>query len=143
MKEVVAAALLWLGQNTAYEIPETRPEVVVEPHLVIQNLQGVAQTDFYGLYDPRDNRIWLSEQVDLDTTAGQAKLVHELVHWLQDEAGFKQYACFGETEFEAYALQERFEKEHGMDSSVKWLWVMGEYSCPPPFAPDHTRPAGY
>lgn len=140
MKEFLAAALVWLGQNTAYEIPEVVPEVVSLPHSEIQRIQGVDHGDFYGFYDPEANRVVFSERVDLETVRGRAKLVHELVHFLQDEAGFKTYRCYGETEFEAYGLQERFEESKGLDSSVNWLWVMQKYQCPPAFAPDHTHP---
>jgi hypothetical protein len=140
MKDVVAAVLMWLGQATAYEMPATPPSIEVEAHAAIQQIQGVSHGDFYGFYDPDANRIVLSERLDLDTDRGRGKLVHELIHWLQDETGLKSYRCYGERELEAYSVQERFEKAHGLESSVNWLWVMHKYRCPPAFAPDHTHP---
>ena len=140
MREVLAAAVVWLAQNTMYELPDTRPEIVVKPHTAVRDLQGVDHDDFFALYDPERNRIVLSERIDLGTVPGRAKLVHELVHWLQYEAGFKTYRCYGEREFEAYAAQESYERAHAAASSVNWVWVIGHYQCPPAFAPDHTHP---
>lgn len=134
MNEAVAAVILWLSQHTAYDIPSQPPQVVVEQHSVIQSIQQ-AQGDFWGAYDYRFNRVWLSDRVDLDSVHGRSFLAHELVHWLQDEARYRTYACYGETEFEASAIQERYQEDHGGDSTVNWVDVAARYTCPPAFVP--------
>jgi hypothetical protein len=69
--------------------------------------------ELVALYDDADRRILLPAGWTGSTPAELSVLVHELVHHLQASEG-RRYACGGEREAEAYAVQAR------------WLALFGE-----------------
>jgi hypothetical protein len=50
-------------------------------------------------------------------------LVHELVHFLQDESG-KQFDCLATREREAYVLQTKFVQEHGVGEVPNDMYML-------------------
>lgn len=64
-----------------------------------------------GLYLPDADKIYLREGLDLDDPRHQSVLVHELVHYVQDQLGVVGTA--DQLEAQAYALQERWLREQG------------------------------
>ena len=62
-----------------------------------------------GLYLPDRDKIYLLDSLDLDDPRHQSILVHELVHYVQDQLGVT--GTVQQLEDQAYALQERWLRE--------------------------------
>lgn len=64
-------------------------------------------------------RIIFNHDIGYDATRIASVFLHELVHWMQDINGTSQrvehMADHGPLEFEAYAVQAAFLREHGLD----------------------------
>jgi hypothetical protein len=77
---------------------------------------GKASTEeVLALYLPRANRVLLNEHLDLGDPYDLSYLVHELVHAQQFATQRAvRAACPGKLEFEAYGIQARFLRDHGL-----------------------------
>lgn len=83
-----------------------------------------------GLYDRLDHRIVLVEPWDATDLYSVSTLLHELVHYVQQQS--KAWSCWPKAEWEAYKLQEAWLKEHGYDPHFNWLNIFLESRCTPP-----------
>jgi len=72
-----------------------------------------------------------AESVDLETPAGQAVLVHELVHWLQDYNGDADAAeCVAAREYDAYMVHREWQKQMGLELYPDEFTIMTRSQCP-------------
>ena len=63
----------------------------------------------YGLYNFKNETIYLLDEIDLSSPQGRGTLVHELVHYLQYEHGENhRVKCKNELEPDAYALEAKY-----------------------------------
>lgn len=68
----------------------------------------------YGLYNYKNETIYLLDSIDLNSEKGKSILLHELVHYLQYQNGHdERVSCKNELEKLAYGLEARYLKEHG------------------------------
>ena len=68
-----------------------------------------ANLQIYGLYNFNEEAVYLLDSIDLETNAGKAILLHELVHFLQYQTGMdKDAKCKNELESLAYVLEAKF-----------------------------------
>lgn len=117
---VMAALVTWLAGNTDLPMPAQPPSVeAVAPerawHIVMGDRPFPADPDdgrVLGAYV--DGTIWLSTDLDLDTPFGRSVLLHELVHFYQDEAGLV-FPCLDRQEEHAYRIQQRWLADQGVD----------------------------
>ena len=124
MKELTLALLTWIGSHTslAYD-GNVLPQIVqVDQHQLVRILydgnlpQGldIDRVTVEGLYNFRDDKIYLSNRLDLTAIEGQAVLVHELVHYLQYRQGLdRSVPCMRALEPAAYAAQVEYLRQHG------------------------------
>ncbi len=67
----------------------------------------------YGLYNFKNETIYLHNGIDLGSIRGRAVLVHELVHYLQYRSGVNnRVRCKNELETMAYQLESRYLQAH-------------------------------
>ena len=84
---------------------------------------------FTGMYC--ENRVTLmASRVDLEHPAGQAALVHELVHWIQDHNGdAESAACLAQTEYDAYMIHREWQKQMGLTETPDDFTVFMRSQC--------------
>ena len=131
MGELIYLMMAWIAERTDYPAPVTQPNVVI-----IERANLCAQ---YGIQTPtecgslklagffnEEQTIYLRGDFDPDEPAHQAWLLHELVHYLQWEAG-AQDDCRGALEVEAYELQDAWREQHGLAaaSDAFTLFMLG------------------
>ncbi len=127
MKSLLVASLLWINQNTGirYDVALGLPTVqrVSQEVLASERYGGElsrSETDgikseIAALYDHKNKRILVGDYVDFDTVHGRSALVHELVHFIQYEKGVAAEApCVRSLERDAYRIQSRYLKQHGL-----------------------------
>ena len=142
MKELTIALLMWITSNTplAYDGSHA-PEVIHVPQKQLVQIlfegnvaRGVdsERVSVAGLYNFRDGKVYLLDDVDLDTVEGKAVLVHELVHYLQYYHGIDQTVeCMRKLEGQAYEVQANYLTAHGKESPFSGLHVLMVSNCWP------------
>ena len=143
MKELTLALLTWIGGHTSLAVDgNDLPQIVQidQPQLVRILYDGslpqgldIDSVTVAGLYNFRDGKIYLSNNVDLGTIEGRAVLVHELVHYLQYQQGLdRSVPCMRALERSAYAAQAQYLKQHGAQTPFNEAQVLTVSTCPPP-----------
>ncbi|MDX1489421.1 MAG: DUF6647 family protein [Acidiferrobacterales bacterium] len=140
MKEVTLALLMWINSNTplAYQ-DQDLPEIVSadQEQLVRLMYEGdvpqgldVDSITVDGLYNHRDDKIYLHEKLDLAAPEGRAVLVHELVHYLQYQQGLEKVVpCMRKLEPAAYAAQGKYLEQHNKQAPFNQLHVLLVSMC--------------
>ncbi len=120
MSEIVLVLLAWIGENTDYNTSALQPNVVmVEPYLLcrrygVPDRRRCEALKLQGFYD-KDFTIYLRSDFDPDNVEDRAKLVHELVHWVQWRNDRNEVSdCMGDLEVEAYELQDHWRGQYGL-----------------------------
>ena len=122
MYAFISTALIWVTAQFGHT--GALPNPIVQWATEAQMIQVAGATDpaarewirdhglrLGGLYIPDADKIYLLQGLDLDDPRHRSVLVHELVHYVQDQlniAGTPQ-----QLEAQAYALQERWLQEQG------------------------------
>lgn len=145
MKETVFALLLWISQHSAFApVPDAPAVIQVDAdtlvtlffrHGVPASLSAVDRTDLkaslIAVYRDDSRTIYVSERVDLASAAGQAVLVHELVHFLQYEQGMEHTVpCTQALERDAYTIQAAYMSAHGLKPEFDNFTVAVRSMCP-------------
>lgn len=136
MVDVISALLLWIGSHTSYHVSQLHPNVVmVEPYRLcrlygVNNMELCKSLKIQGIYD-KEYTIYLRYDFDLHNMEDRARLLHELVHWVQWSNGHNEKNnCMGKLEVEAYALQDQWRAHFGLKpSSDAFTMLMLEASC--------------
>jgi hypothetical protein len=118
MNELYAILFAWAITISGYSAPADNPEVVMVPHgYLVHSACADRECKVLGWFPPGET-IYLDERLDPNESMyASSILVHELVHYLQQESGrFEdKYSC--ETalamEREAYAVQREFLLRNG------------------------------
>lgn len=81
-------------------------------------------------------KIFLANDWDIEDIGDQSKLLHEIVHWMQDENGL-YYECEGDKERLAYFIQEKWLNDlHGLTlyegAGINPLVMVLAMHCPLP-----------
>ena len=76
-----------------------------------------SQLKVYGLYNFKNETVYLLNEINLSTIKGRAVLVHELVHYAQYREGVNnRVRCVNELETLAYTLEAKFLAQHGIEA---------------------------
>jgi len=118
----ISGALLWVTAQFGYH--DTLPSPYVQWATEAQMVQVAGATDpsarqhireqglhLGGMYIPDSDNIYLLKGLDLEDPRHQSILVHELVHYVQDQLGVT--GTTEQIEAQAYALQEQWLREQG------------------------------
>ena len=83
----------------------------------------------HGLYDKESDTIILSDQWDRRKSWDMAILLHEMVHYLQDQNNMK-FRCTAEMEKDAWPIQQKYLKEkHDYVWDYDGLWYAVVSTC--------------
>ncbi len=122
MNTLIKVLLVWISGVTGLPVGTEVPAVRFEAPARIQEFINPRQSRLssapiefaLAYYDTRRDEIVLPRGWRPDDPFDVSILVHELVHFMQDEAG-RRYPCPGAREKEAYAAQEAWLKSQGID----------------------------
>ncbi len=136
MEEVYAALFSWALMVSGYDPPEHPPYIFKKSHVFfVRNACGGNECKVIGWFPPKGacnkegeckdlawfppgDAIYIDRELNLtDSLFARSLVVHEIVHYLQQEAGALKwpYSCEKLVYFErqAYAYQQRYLSEHG------------------------------
>lgn len=120
MNEILFSLLLWIGDNTQYDIFLNQPNISqVEPANMCRqytngNNQHCDPKQLIGFYN-KSNTIYLGLNFKADTLNQKSQLLHELVHYVQWQNLFtNEPYCLGQIEHEAYRLQNLWRKQNNL-----------------------------
>jgi hypothetical protein len=118
MNELFAVLMSWAVTLSGYPPPAHMPEVVIVPHeLLVKAACSGRECKVLGWFPP-GQKIFLDERLlPLDDTYSSSVVIHEMVHYLQQESGRwpRPYSCADtiQMEHEAYAAQQEFMVRYG------------------------------
>jgi hypothetical protein len=135
MDAIILSLLAWLNLHTEYDTNVDLPNIVItEPGNIcrsygIMDAGTCEATRLRGFYD-RNLTIYLHANFDPNNADDQARLLHELVHYLQWHNGRDENDCWGNLEVEAYTLQDTWRFMHDMpEQADPFKLVMLEAAC--------------
>ena len=123
MDNLMFALLTWIGSNTNYNVELALPNLLLtEPHNICANygIQSKGQcvaAKMKGYYDKKFT-IYLYNDFDSEDPVDRARLIHELVHYVQWANNKHQTTCLGHLEVEAYDLQDRWRANYNLGESI-------------------------
>ena len=126
MKEILTALMIWIGANSNLDTNHDIPVVLFLTQEQMEHMYyGEHEHDkdsLHGLYDTDDNVIILPDTWDRRKPWDLGVLLHEMVHYLQDQNDIK-FACMANMERDAWPLQQKYLSEkHGVDWQYDDLW---------------------
>jgi hypothetical protein len=128
LAQLVAKLLVSVQLLAGFDLPAEPPEVVFVPHERLQDEACDGPCDVYGWFPP-GRTIYLDDRLDpIHDFAARGILVHELVHYLQQESGTfpARGGCrtWLERERQAYDIQMRWHAEQasapGARAYLEW-----------------------
>lgn len=138
LAHLVMELLLAAEGLTGYQRPAEPPTVVLTSHEALERAACTGPCPVLGWFDNR-HTIYLDDRLDpTGDLRAQSILLHELVHYLQREAGAfpDQPGCeaWASREREAYLVQARWLARQGVEGSVlpggRAPWVGGCAAAP-------------
>ena len=136
MKEILTALMIWLGANTPFDTNHDIPKILFVTQAQMEEMfytgSNKMPNTLHGLYDKESDTIILSDQWDRRKSWDMAILLHEMVHYLQDQNNMK-FRCTAEMEKDAWPIQQKYLKEkhnHVWDYDGLWYAVIstcGDY----------------
>jgi hypothetical protein len=132
--KIVTTLLIWIAAHSAWEVPEDRPQISYEPAEFIRQVTGTLDSNTLpavAAYDHRTNIILLNEHFTPTDVRQEAILMHELVHWLQDEYPYRTYQCRNKWEEEAYELTNLYLEQRGEEPWTNRLTILFHSMCKP------------
>lgn len=133
MKEILTALMIWLGANTTLDTNHDIPTVLFlsqdEMESMFYKGEDPMPHTLHGLYDSESDTIILPDTWDRRKPWDLAVLLHEMVHYLQDQNGI-EFVCMANMEREAWPLQQKYLSEvHGTDWEYDELWYHMISTC--------------
>ena len=126
MKEILTALMIWIGANSNLDTNHDIPVVLFLTQEQMEHMyygeHEHEKDSLHGLYDTDDNVIILPDTWDRRKPWDLGVLLHEMVHYLQDQNDIK-FACMANMERDAWPLQQKYLSEkHGVDWQYDDLW---------------------
>lgn len=119
MEALILTLLNWINLNTEYDTRVDLPNIVVTEEANLCKQYGIEKpgtckaTRLKGFYD-KDLTIYLHPDFNPNKKQDQARLLHELVHYIQWHNNRNEGECWGKLESEAYTLQDDWREEHAL-----------------------------
>ena len=117
MQEILGTLLLMAVNFSQYDMPEKKP--VIEPvnhQQLIDILCDGKECNALAYYDDKKDIIFYDKKLTKDSIISQGYIVHELVHFLQDQHGamIEKPDCTQRMilEREAFQVQQRFLRDN-------------------------------
>lgn len=133
MKEILTALMIWLGANTTLDTNHDIPTVLFlsqdEMESMFYKGEDPMPHTLHGLYDSESDTIILPDTWDRRKPWDLAVLLHEMVHYLQDQNDL-HFSCTAEMERDAWPIQKRYlEEEHDYAWEYDGLWYAVISNC--------------
>jgi hypothetical protein len=118
MNELLAVLMSWAVTLSGYPPPAHMPEIVVVPHSELVKVACSGHECKVLGWFPPGRKIFLDERLlPLDSTYSSSVVVHEMVHYLQQESGkfSAPFSCEDaiKMEHEAYGAQREYFVRYG------------------------------
>jgi hypothetical protein len=118
LEALVQSISVWVATELDLPMPSSMPRIVFSsPRRMVELRYGMAAREdlrVIALYHARTQRLFLDDSWTGATPVELSILVHEIVHHVEAQAGV-QFYCYGHRERSAYALQERWLAQFGVD----------------------------
>ncbi len=123
LAQLVAKLLVSIQLLAGFDLPAEPPKVVFVPQEQLQEAACDGPCDVYGWFPP-GRVIYLNVRLDpLRDIVARGILVHELVHYLQQESGIFQASggcrAWLERERQAYDIQIRWHAQQALTSGAR------------------------
>jgi hypothetical protein len=132
MKSLIAAMLLWIGANTGYDVDLPHPVIKIVTQQELERIYSKGagtENHLHGFYDRKEDIIYLPDTWKQYDPWSQGVLLHELVHYVQDQNQAK-FQCTNEMEKESWPLQKQYLLEyHGYVWDYDELWFAVISNC--------------
>lgn len=133
MKEILTALMIWLGANTSFDTNHDIPNVLFLSQTQMEQMfykgNDKMPNTLHGLYDQESDTIILPDTWDRRKAWDLGVLLHEMVHYLQDQNDM-DFNCTAEMERESWPIQQRYLKErHDYDWDYDGLWYAVISTC--------------
>jgi len=135
MDTLILSLLGWINLNTEYDLRVDQPNIVMTEkanlckQYGIDNRSTCEATNLKAFYN-RGVTIYLHEDFNPSDTQDQARLLHELVHYIQWHNDKNVGACWGNLESEAYNLQDDWREENSLHRHTDpFRLLMMEAAC--------------
>jgi len=137
MKEILTALMIWISANTSYNTDHPLPKVVFLSQETMNKMyykDNEHDADaLHGMYDKENDLIILPETWDIRESWDQSVLLHEMIHYYQDQNGLT-FKCTQEMEKDAWPTQKKYLKTaHDFDWEYDKLWYLMISACSDPF----------
>lgn len=135
MKELVITLFAWISVNTSYDVNYPQPNIVQTTRHNLCQLYGIQDFDtcnnsgLRAFYD-KHLTIYLGTDFNLHDDHYVSGLLHELAHYIQYQNHQHDHTCLGHLELEAYALQDAWRQEQGLEPVLDiFNQILLEDSC--------------
>jgi hypothetical protein len=124
--------LLWIGANTGYDVDLPHPVIKIVTQQELERIYSKGagtENHLHGFYDRKEDIIYLPDTWKQYDPWSQGVLLHELVHYVQDQNQAK-FQCTNEMEKELWPLQKQYLLEyHGYVWDYDELWFAVISNC--------------
>lgn len=143
MKELMIALMTWAAPVSGLPMPDTLPAVrIVSTRCALDEVylqralpkcqEHTALSD--AVYDADVDTIYLHKSFKRTNPAHKAILLHELVHFMQDQAGmFERASCVGPLEAQAYKVQVMWLNQRRIPHAYTPLFIAMQSQCRPEY----------
>jgi len=133
MKEILTALMIWLGANTPFNTNYDIPNILFVTQDQMEEMfykgSNKMPNTLHGLYDKESDTIILSDQWDRRKPWDMSVLLHEMIHYLQDQNKMK-FNCVANMEKDAWPIQQLYlEKQHDYIWDYDGLWYTVISNC--------------
>jgi len=135
MNDLLIIMMVWLGAHTPYNTNISLPNIIKTEHTnLCQNYgqltnEQCKSAQLVGFYN-KHHTIYLNHEFNYSTPKDQARLMHELVHYVQWANGKQKVTCLGHLEVEAYEIQDLWRAKNKLASSLDpFKKILLEASC--------------
>jgi len=133
MKEILTALMIWLGANTPFNTNYDIPNILFVTQDQMEQMfykgSNKMPNTLHGLYDKESDTIILSDQWDRRKPWDMSVLLHEMIHYLQDQNKMK-FNCLANMEKDAWPIQQLYlEKQHDYIWDYDGLWYTVISNC--------------
>jgi hypothetical protein len=124
----------WLALTTSYDLSTTYPAPPTVSFcqagevIAYEGADLLVDPALLAAYDKDRNHIYLARPWALVNLFDQSVVLHEMIH--QAQFANRDWPCVGAPELEAYLLQDRWLREHGIRHPFDWAMIRALSRCP-------------
>lgn len=129
MTELILSLMTWLSSHSGYDTRLDLPNIVMTERFNMCAQYGISThssceaAGLQGFYD-KNVTIYLRRDFDKNDPRDQARLLHELIHYVQWQHNRHQQECLGKLEVEAYELQDLWQVQQGYTATSDTFKLM-------------------